>query len=331
MWCGMRVLMAVQDSNASKRLSKIFAKGGFFAEPAGGSNLKDIRREMKSGDYPVLVYDEALADCIQPEGYASISVQPYCAANKTSKSIHPSDNASAIFEKLSYKLAEVYGRASDGVIKAGPYEADLVNKQAKINGTSIKLTKMQFNVFRFLCLRQGGFVKTQQIAEHIYGLNSEKNKPEKAIEVHICRINKRIKEAAGEGFSIKSQGWQGYQFPTDRGRNDSKSFTFGPVKYDAIGRKIICGEKSQNLSPKQCDLIELLRGKYPVQSDVLKSHLNIINYQNLKVQIGQLRKKIKEISGENYLFGRHGQGYQLCDAPAPNQGQKPKILAADTV
>ncbi len=116
-----------------------------------------------------------------------------------------------------FDLAELKARARalmrrmdkqiNEIIRVGQLEFDPAARQIKINDEQIDLPRREYALAEILINGRDRIISKQQILDHLYGLDSEVD--EKAVELYIHRLRKRI---ADSGTEIKTARGLGYSF-----------------------------------------------------------------------------------------------------------------------
>jgi DNA-binding response OmpR family regulator len=83
---------------------------------------------------------------------------------------------------------------SGDLMEIGPLAIDVEQREAKLDGVSIELTKVEFDILAMLALRKDKAVSRQQLVERV--LDEEKDGGERTLDVHVSRIRKKLGEAA---------------------------------------------------------------------------------------------------------------------------------------
>lgn len=94
----------------------------------------------------------------------------------------------------------------------------------------------------------------------------------------------------------------------------------GNMKFDTITREAFVGDEKVNLTQKETGILEylFLNKERFVSSEELIDHVwdsNADSFSNsVRVHMSSLRKKIKEISGENKIQNVIGKGYRIYES-----------------
>lgn len=310
----MRVLLTVQDKGESQWLCAIFERAGYIVDDVGASTSEELLADIKySGDtsYGLLIHDA--------ESDLSLEV---LGALPTHLSVAEKDAEEVILKKAAINLAAVYDEAANGIIRAGAFKIDLVNRTVDVDDKPLGCCEVQFNILRVLGLHQDRPLLIAGLVEHIYASNSLIKNPVNSLLGNISALNRKIIEVAGGKFTIKyvNRGL-GYSLSGKAVSNSNDLVEFGPVILNPVWCLISCGKKSERLGSMESKILMLLADKRIKKRPFLLQQLGGISIKNLDVHIHSIRGKIEVISGHNYIKTIWGQGYQLVDTSVPVCGK----------
>lgn len=321
----MRILVAMNDKSASQKLADVFRADGYAVDVAGYNTPKDITggiENVGSTPYKLIVHDAELpADSIKgvPARLAVVANEGIqeafqsCAMCK----ISPDDNDASIRKKAAFRLAQIYGLSGNGIVRSGPFEMDLLNRKAKVDGKDLPLTPKEYAIFRSLCLHQGRLIKPAEIAEHVYDSGAKVESETALIRRYFIIINNKMKEILGhDDCRIKSQGHNGYLM---EGIDLSKlgQIKFGGLVF-ALSTMTLIGENDTKiLTGQQAEFLVLLKDKRLKTYGFLRESLGNISMSQLKLLKSKVIGSMEDVSGENYIKMHRGEGFQLCDTPVP--------------
>jgi two-component system cell cycle response regulator CtrA len=110
---------------------------------------------------------------------------------------------------------------SQSVITTGDISVNLDTRSAAVAGVPIHLTPSEYKVLELLSLRKNSVLTKEMCLNHLY--NGLKEPEVKIIDVFICKLRKKLAEAAGSGNQIETVWGGGYmlrdtpmQAPADR-------------------------------------------------------------------------------------------------------------------
>jgi len=97
---------------------------------------------------------------------------------------------------------------AESVIRTGEIVVNLDAKTVEVNDERVHLTGKEYQMFELLSLRKGTTLTKEMFLNHLYGGMDE---PElKIIDVFICKLRKKLKEATGDDHYIETVWGRGY-------------------------------------------------------------------------------------------------------------------------
>ena len=120
------------------------------------------------------------------------------------------------------KLADIRQQApakDSSEVRLGPLVVDAARGKASLHGTSLDITSRQFELLLLLATRAGEFVHRQQIASTLRQSSEES----RSIDMHICRIRRKLKEAGDSGLAIHTVYGRGYCLVHDDAMRDQET------------------------------------------------------------------------------------------------------------
>ncbi len=97
---------------------------------------------------------------------------------------------------------------AESVIRTGDILVNLDAKTVEVNGKIVHLTGKEYQMFELLSLRKGVTLTKEMFLNHLYGGMDE---PEvKIIDVFICKLRKKLKDATGKECPIETVWGRGY-------------------------------------------------------------------------------------------------------------------------
>ena len=120
--------------------------------------------------------------------------------------------------ELDARLTAVVRRSrghTESIIRTGPIALNLNTRQAEVAGIAIHLTPSEYKMLELLSLRKNTVLTKEACLNHLYNGLSE---PEpKIIDVFICKLRKKIAEAAGGDSQIETVWGGGYMLRDAKG------------------------------------------------------------------------------------------------------------------
>jgi two-component system cell cycle response regulator CtrA len=84
------------------------------------------------------------------------------------------------------------------LIRTGLLDVDTQAKIVEADGRRLALTRMEYAILEFLCLRKGSVVARDTLIDHIYSALEEPDP--RIIDVHVCRLRKKMLRACGRSY-----------------------------------------------------------------------------------------------------------------------------------
>jgi two-component system cell cycle response regulator CtrA len=97
---------------------------------------------------------------------------------------------------------------SQSIIETGKVKVNLDSRTVEVNDAPLHLTGKEYGIIELLSLRKGSTLTKEMFLNHLYGGMDE---PEvKIIDVFICKLRKKIQDAAGGDNYIETVWGRGY-------------------------------------------------------------------------------------------------------------------------
>lgn len=93
-------------------------------------------------------------------------------------------------------------------------EIELDTHIAKINGIVVDLTKIEYNILKYLALNRNKTITRMSLAEHIWGDKVEDHFSLDFLNSHIKNLRKKLTESGGKDY-LKTVYGVGYRFETE--------------------------------------------------------------------------------------------------------------------
>ncbi|SLN16782.1 response regulator transcription factor CtrA [Pseudooctadecabacter jejudonensis] len=114
-------------------------------------------------------------------------------------------------EELVARIHAIIRRSkghAQSIIKTGAISVNLDAKTVEVDGAPVHLTGKEYQMLELLSLRKGTTLTKEMFLNHLYGGMDE---PElKIIDVFICKLRKKLSEAAGGENQIETVWGRGY-------------------------------------------------------------------------------------------------------------------------
>jgi two-component system cell cycle response regulator CtrA len=114
-------------------------------------------------------------------------------------------------EELIARIHAVIRRSqghAQSLIKTGDITVNLDAKMVDVNGARVHLTGKEYQMLELLALRKGGTLTKEMFLNHLYGGMDEPE--QKIIDVFICKLRKKLADAAGGQHCIETVWGRGY-------------------------------------------------------------------------------------------------------------------------
>ena len=219
----MRVLLVEDDSAISKSIELMLRSEGFVCDT---TDLGEDGLEIgKIYDYDIIILDLMLPDI---DGYevlrrlrAARVKTPILILSGLSEldnklkglGFGADDYITKPFDKreLVARINAIVRRAkghSQSIIRTGRLTINLDTRTVESNGAPIHLTGKEYGILELLSLRKGTTLTKEMFLNHLYGGMDE---PElKIIDVFICKLRKKLANAAGGKNFIETVWGRGY-------------------------------------------------------------------------------------------------------------------------
>ncbi len=162
---------------------------------SGYDVLKALRVSKK--DVPVLILS-GMADTENKVQGLSIGADDYMT-----KPFHKDE----LIARIRAIVRRSKGHAQS-VIKTGDLEVNLDTKTVSVGGQRVHLTGKEYQMLELLSLRKGTTLTKEMFLNYLYGGIDE---PElKIIDVFICKLRKKLKQASGGRDYIETVWGRGY-------------------------------------------------------------------------------------------------------------------------
>jgi len=219
----MRVLLVEDDASTARSIEMALASEGIVCDIA---ELGEEGLEIgKIYDYDIIILDLMLPDL---DGYEVLRrlraakvktpiliLSGLSAPDQKIKGlgIGADDYLTKPFNKgeLIARIQAVVRRSkghSESIIRTGKLAVNLDTRTVEISGGSIHLTSKEYGILELLSLRKGSTLTKEMFLNHLYGGIDE---PElKIIDVFVCKLRKKLSDAAGGENYIETVWGRGY-------------------------------------------------------------------------------------------------------------------------
>ncbi len=219
----MRVLLVEDDKAVAKSIEMMLKSEGYIVDL---TDLGEDGLEIgKIYDYDIIILDLMLPDM---DGYdvlknlrAAKVATPILILSGLSEldnklkglGFGADDYLTKPFDKreLIARIQAIVRRSqghSQSVIMTGKIKVNLDTRTAEVDGKPLHLTGKEYGILELLSLRKGSTLTKEMFLNHLYGGMDE---PEvKVIDVFICKLRKKLANAAGGDNYIETVWGRGY-------------------------------------------------------------------------------------------------------------------------
>lgn len=219
----MRVLLVEDDSSTAKAIELSLASEGIICDT---TQLGEEGLEIgKLYDYDIIILDLMLPDI---DGYEVL--RRFRAARVTTPILILSglsgpdqkikglgygadDYLTKPFNKgeLIARIQAIVRRSkghSESIIRTGKLAVNLDTRSIEVDSKPLHLTSKEYAILELLSLRKGTTLTKEMFLNHLYGGIDE---PElKIIDVFVCKLRKKLSQAAGGDNYIETVWGRGY-------------------------------------------------------------------------------------------------------------------------
>lgn len=219
----MRVLLVEDDSSTAKSIELMLKSEGYIVDT---TDLGEDGLEIgKIYDYDIIILDLMLPDM---DGYDVLKAlrdskveTPILILSGLSEldnkikglGYGADDYLTKPFDKreLIARIQAIVRRSqghSQSIIETGKVKVNLDSRTVEVDGQPLHLTGKEYGIIELLSLRKGTTLTKEMFLNHLYGGMDE---PEvKIIDVFICKLRKKIQDAAGGDNYIETVWGRGY-------------------------------------------------------------------------------------------------------------------------
>jgi two-component system cell cycle response regulator CtrA len=231
----MRVLLVEDDTSVAKSIELMLQAEGFIVDT---TDLGEDGLEIgKLYDYDIIILDLMLPDI---DGYevlrrlrAARVTTPILILSGLSEldnkikglGFGADDYLTKPFDRreLVARIHAIIRRSkghSDSIIRTGKLTVNLDARTVEVEGGPLHLTGKEYGILELLSLRKGTTLTKEMFLNHLYGGMDE---PElKIIDVFVCKLRKKLAQAAGGENYIETVWGRGYVLRDPPGAEASK-------------------------------------------------------------------------------------------------------------
>jgi two-component system cell cycle response regulator CtrA len=221
----MRVLLIEDDSSTARSIELALASEGIICDTAElGEEGLELSR-IYCNDYDLIILDLVLPDI---DGYevllrlrsAKVKIpililSGLSSADQKIKGLGfgADDYLTKPFNRgeLVARIQAIVRRSkghSESVIRFDKVSINLDTRIVEVDGTPVHLTSKEYAILELLAMRKGTVLTKEMFLNHLYGGIDE---PEiKIIDVFVCKLRKKLADAAGGTNYIETVWGRGY-------------------------------------------------------------------------------------------------------------------------
>jgi two-component system, OmpR family, response regulator len=201
----MRLLIAEDDPDLARQLTKALADAGYTVDHAGDG--EEAHHLGDTEPYDAIVLDLGLPkiDGVTVlrrwrEGGRDTPVLILTARDQWSEKVAGFDAGADDYVTKPFHMEEVIARLRALIRRAagqaspeltcGPLRIDTRSGRASVDGNPVKLTANEFKVLTYLMHHQGKVISRTELTEHIYDQDFDRDS--NTIEVFVGRLRKKL-------------------------------------------------------------------------------------------------------------------------------------------
>src|SRR6201996_879263 len=241
----MRVLLVEDDTSVAKSIELMLQAEGFIVDT---TDLGEDGLEIgKIYDYDIIILDLMLPDL---DGYEVLRrlraakiktpiliLSGLTAPDQKIKGLGygADDYLTKPFNKgeLIARIQAIVRRSkghSESIIRTGKLSVNLDTRSVEVDAKPLHLTSKEYAILELLSLRKGTTLTKEMFLNHLYGGIDE---PElKIIDVFVCKLRKKLAQAAGGENYIETVWGRGYVLKEPDG--NSGKFVEEDVEEEAV-------------------------------------------------------------------------------------------------
>jgi two-component system cell cycle response regulator CtrA len=232
----MRVLLVEDDTSTAKSIELMLKSEGYIVDITDlGEDGMDLG---KIYDYDIIILDLMLPDM---DGYdvlkalrdAKVDTPILILSGLTELDnkikglgYGADDYLTKPFDKreLIARIQAIVRRSqghSQSIIETGKVKVNLDSRTVEVNDKPLHLTGKEYGIIELLSLRKGTTLTKEMFLNHLYGGMDE---PEvKIIDVFVCKLRKKLEEAADGDSYIETVWGRGYVLREPAGAKPGKA------------------------------------------------------------------------------------------------------------
>jgi len=221
----LKVLIADDDLDLLDILAFTLRREGF--EVIKAIDGKEALDKVFSDSPDLVVLDIAMPQvdgfevCARLRATSSIPIIMLTARGQDSDIVHGLELGADDYITKPYSPRELIARlralarrsnnaSGNQRIIAGPFQLDLQHMEVRYKGELIRLTKLQFELFRYMVMHQGEVLPTEDLMRNVWGYSVAAD--DSLVKTHIYYLRQRIEEDPAHPKHILTVPGVGYLF-----------------------------------------------------------------------------------------------------------------------
>ncbi len=221
----MKLLLVEDQEELASGVRNYFSKVGDVCEVA--SSFSKATDKLYAFSYDVLLLDLMLPDGdglsllkVVKENWPEMGVVIISAKNALTDKLHGLEMGADDYLPKPFHLAELNARANavyrrrkqEGKRTLGfkEIELNLDQQEATVNGTTLDLTRKEYELLHYFIVNQNRLLTKQAIAEHLWGDYMDTMDSFDFVYQHIKNLRKKISSADGNDY-LKTVYGAGYK------------------------------------------------------------------------------------------------------------------------
>ncbi|WP_424961491.1 response regulator transcription factor [Ekhidna sp.] len=221
----MKLLLVEDQEELASSVRNYFSKEGDVCEVA--SNFSKATEKLYAFSYDVLLLDLMLPDGdglsllkVVKENWPDMGVLIISAKNALNDKLHGLELGADDYLPKPFHLAELNARANaifrrrkqEGKrsLSFNEIELNLENHEVTVNGTTLDLTRKEYELLHYFVVNHNRLLTKQAIAEHLWGDYMDTMDSFDFVYQHIKNLRKKIMNAGGKDY-LKTVYGAGYK------------------------------------------------------------------------------------------------------------------------
>ena len=221
----MKLLLVEDQEELASSVRNYFSKEGDVCEIA--PNFSKATEKLYAFSYDVLLLDLMLPDGdglsllkVVKENWPDMGVLIISAKNALNDKLHGLELGADDYLPKPFHLAELNARANaifrrrkqEGKrsLSFNEIELNLENHEVTVNGTTLDLTRKEYELLHYFVVNQNRLLTQQAIAEHLWGDYMDTMDSFDFVYQHIKNLRKKIMNVGGKDY-LKTVYGAGYK------------------------------------------------------------------------------------------------------------------------